>query len=238
VTTLRWKLLPTLLLLGLGIALVLDGGTVSAGAASGDGGDGGNGDDQRSEPAAVEEAAPTTLGDLRADPAAWLGQRVRFTVQFCKRLDDWNPLMTRFGSTDWAAFSAWADEDFTWEAYVYDHPMTRLFVRRGGAADELMGEMRTYERFEVTGVVREVFVGEPWIEVESFRPLFELVSEGTILHVGRAFEFARQAQWDLAIDQFERAKTAPIPDNARAELDRRIEQCRKEKAEKGRHLGR
>ncbi len=224
-TRLRWKLLPTLLL-----ALLFLRFAHSSPATAGAAGDESGG--EAVDPyAPAREATPTTLGDLRKDPAAWLGMRVRFTVQFHSRLEDWNPLLTRFGSTDWVAFSAWADEDFTWEAFVFDNPMERLFARRGGAADELLGDALSYERFEVVAIVREVFLGDPWIEVESLQPLFELVNEGTILHVGRAYGFAREEQWDLAIDQFERAKSAPIPTAARAELDRKIAECQRLKAE-------
>lgn len=160
------------------------------------------------------------LEDLRAEPPRWLRQRVRFVIQFDARQVDWNPYLTRFGPGDWTAFSAWADERFTWNRDVYDDPVRRLFVRRGGALDAVLDEIQRHERFEVVGRVREVFLDEPWIEVESLRPLREWVGEGSILHVARARELAAQGSFELAFDQLDRAAAAPLPAHAAAELGR------------------
>jgi hypothetical protein len=218
---LRWKLLPLallgLLLAGLAGASAADGASedVPPGAAPG----------EPAEPAAEPAAEEVELGTLRAAPTVWVGRRVRFVMQFQEVLDTWNPGMSRFGTRDWVALSAWEDERFTWDQSTFEDPLQRLFVRRDGALEVLARAARTYERFEAVGTVREVFLDEPWIELETMRPLFELVGEGTILHVGRAREFALEGRWDLAIEQFERARSAPLPAHAQAELERQIVEC-------------
>ena len=45
-------------------------------------------------------------------------------------------------------------------------------------------------------------------------PLEGEVGKGTILHVTRAREFAREGQFALALDQYERARLAPLPPHA------------------------
>jgi len=211
---LRWKLLPTLLL-----ALILSQLPRERVQARGAGQDGSQ------TPVLAAEPEDVSLSDLRTDPDLLLGRQVRSIVQLEGRLESWNPGLTRFGEGDWAGFSAWADEDFTWDPRVFADPMRRLFVRRDSALEVLVAEARRYERFEVVGTVREVLFEQPWIEVVRLKPLFELVGEGTILHFGRASEFARQGKYGLALQNFERARAAPLPANARAELEARIAEC-------------
>lgn len=175
--------------------------------------DAAEGTDERPAP------APVGLGDLRAEPSRWLGHRVRFVLQFQGLPERWNPLLTRFGPAQWVALSGWADERFTWDERVFADPMRRLFVRRGTAQAAFVRELRPYERFEVVARVREVFAGEPWLEVESLRPRAGLVGEGVILHVVKAREAASGQRWRLAVDQVERAMDAPLPSHARAELE-------------------
>jgi len=209
---LRWKLLPAFLLGLVWMSLRDPLGLVVA-------------DERTPDDAAPAEPAAVSLTDLCEDPTGWLGRRVRFTVQFRALEERWNPGLTRFGAGDWLGFSGWPDERFPWEVGVFESPMTRLFARRDSAASVLLSTARPYERFELVATVREVFFDEPWIEVEAAQPLFELIGEGTILHVGRAFEFARQAQWELALEQFRRATAAPLPAHARRELDAKIAEC-------------
>jgi len=207
---LRWKLLPALLL-----ALILTQLPRELVQAQ----------DEASQPVPAVQPEEVSLSDMRADPDLWLGRPVRFVVQFDGRLESWSPGLTGFGPGAWSGFSAWADEDFTWNARVYADPMERLFVRSDSALEVLVAEARRFERFEVVGTVREVFFDQAWIEVTRLKPLFELVGEGTILHFSRASEFARQGKFGLALQNFERARAAPLPRNARAELEARIAEC-------------
>ena len=209
---LRRRLLP-LAVLGL-LAL---GTTTSLAVAAGD------------EPAPVaDDAVPpidVRLSEVRTNPLPWVGRRVRFSLQFRATLDDWNPCLTRFGRVEWVGFAAWSDERFTWERQGHADPLQRLFVRRGSSLAEDLAEVHAYERFEVVAWVRELFLDEPWLEVESLRPLYEHIGAGTILHVGRARDLMRRQQWELALQQFERAQAAPLPAHARAELERQIIEC-------------
>jgi len=169
--------------------------------------------------------ADTQLSTLRADPLAWIGRRVRFVLQLQAPIEEWNPCLTRFGTEGWVAFGAWSDERFTWDPGVHADPFRRLFARRGSGPARVLAEAHPYQRFEVVGSVREIFLDDPWIEVESLRTLEELVGEGTILHVERGRAFMRDHLWALALQQFERAGAAPLPAHARAELERQVLEC-------------
>ncbi len=158
------------------------------------------------------------LGELRREPALHLGQEVRFVLQFQALREDWDPYLSRFEPARWLALSGWADEDFTWDAAAFEAPAQHLFVRRGGGFEPLVRRARTYQRFEVRARVREVFLGEPWLELLEFVPLEGEVGEGTILHMTRARELLRTGKFDLALEQYERARSAPLPPHALAVL--------------------
>jgi hypothetical protein len=133
-------------------------------------------------------------------------------------VEDWNPFLSRFEPARWCALDVWPDEVFTWDKAAFDAPLGRLFVRRGGGFEPLARRARTYQRFEARARVREVFRGEPWIEILELKPLDGEVGEGTIVHVTRARELASEGQFRLALEQYERARSAPLPPHALAAL--------------------
>ena len=166
-----------------------------------------------------------SLSALRAEPNLALGETVRFIVQLDATVEDWNPYLSRFGPGDHACFAGWSDDRFLWERAAYDDPAMRLFARHGSAAQRILAGGRRFERYELVGVVREVFLDEPWIEVESAQRLPNFVSEGTILHAARAIELLAEGHLDLAKAQLHRARGGFLPPSARAELDRLLEDC-------------
>jgi hypothetical protein len=185
------------------------------------------GERQEAPPAApsAQEPVAAWLSALRRDEPAWLGKRVRFALQLHGLVPDWNPFLSRFGPAQWLAVSAWPDEAFLWDQPAFDDPCPTLFARRGGPLEEGLRGAAQFDRFEAVGVVREAFRGEPWIEIQSLTPLEGSVGDGTILHVARARDFVLQGQWELALQQFERAKAAPLPAHALAEIDRQVVLC-------------
>jgi len=158
------------------------------------------------------------LAGLRAAPADYLGEDVRFVLQFRGLVESWEPFLSRFEPSRWLALEGWPDEAFTWDPDVFGAPAGRMFVRRGGGFEPLARRAKTYQRYEVRARVRELFVGEPWIEVLSLVPLDGEVGEGTILHVTRARELADEGKLGLALEQYERARSAPLPPHALAAL--------------------
>lgn len=169
-------------------------------------------------PAGTPALAGVRLDELRAQPARFLGEELRFVLQFRGLVEEWEPFLSRFEPTRWLALEGWPDELFTWDERVFEAPVGRLFVRRGGGFEPLARRARAYQRFEVHARVREVFQGEPWLEVLALVPLEGEVGEGTILHVTRARELAAEKSYALALEQYERARAAPLPPHALAAL--------------------
>jgi hypothetical protein len=212
----RWKPLLSIFAVGLGLVVwfAYPRGVRAAGDQDGEG-----------APAAEPSVESSTLVELRARPAHRRGETLRFVLQFEGLVETWNPYLTRFGTTDWVAFRAWANERFPWDPEVYRDPAPFLFLRRGTNEALRIERARAHDRFEVTAIVREIFLGEPWIEILTLDSLVERVPEGTLLHVGRGRAFEAQGQWETALEQYGRAGAAPLPPLARAELERIVTEC-------------
>ena len=172
----------------------------------------------------------TGLVELRDDPTGWVGEAVSFVWQFDREVEAWNPYLGRFGVEDWEGYRGWADESFLWDPASYEDPAPFLFARRGSEVTALVSAAARFQRFRCEGFVREVFLDEPWIELVRVEPLEGFLTEGTILHVGRAVAFQADRNWGLALEQLERAGSAPLPEHAREELERLENEFRRERA--------
>ena len=175
--------------------------------------------------------ATVELSDLREAPSTWLGRRVRLVVQMREPVETWQPWFTRFGPSDHVGWSGWSDDDFTWEPAVFHDPFARLFAPRGSLAERELASASLFERFELVATVREVFLGEPWIEVERARQLSDEVGEGTVLHAIRADLHRSAGRLELARDELVRAMAGQLPARARAELERLRDEVEQELAE-------
>jgi len=179
-------------------------------------------------PRRAPEAPPplATWKDLCDRPVVWLGQTVRLQVQFSGRIETWNPYLTRFGTRQFTAVQAWTDEQFPWIQAEYDAPAVRVFLRTGKACDWALEGAKPCARFEMTVIVREIFLDLPWVEVVEVCPLAERISEGTSIHAGKAMDLITARSYGLAESELQQAITDDLPAVARAELERWLRICR------------
>lgn len=161
-----------------------------------------------------------SLAELARDAQKHLGRSVRVRFQVESAPASWNPYLTRFGSHDWRGLRVWADEQFLWERDAWDNPVARVFARRGSVADEVLRDAPRLARFEAVAHVRQLFLGEPWLEVEQVQRLKSSIGEGAVLHAERALAHLEKEQWRNALDNLDRALVGEMPEVARAELRR------------------
>lgn len=174
------------------------------------------------------QAAPPIVSwqDLCDRPSRWLGKKIRLRFQYQGRVDDWNPYLTRFGSRRYGAIQAWSDEQLPWVKSEFDAPIVRVFFPRGESCASVLDQAQVNGRYEVTAMVREVFLDVPWTELLEVVPLSERIGEGTIIHAGKALELMQRSDWKLAELEIEQAITDSLPPPARAELERLRAECR------------
>jgi hypothetical protein len=174
-------------------------------------------------PAARELPRPVEVvpwRDVAAQPCKFQGQSVTLRVQFRDLPARWQAGPTRFGPGMFVAVTAWADEQFPWVREEFTNPHVVYFVRKGTELERTFAAARTHQRFEVRGVVREVWRDRPWIELQSAVPLEGEVGEATIIHAGRALTLIEEGSFELADEALRQALAAPMPEPARAELAR------------------
>lgn len=184
----------------------LGGARVRAGASPAPGGDG--------------NPADVGFAELAREASSWVGRRVRFTFQFQSAPATWNPYLTRFGTEDYVGAVGWGDEQLLWRAEDFDAPSVLVFARRGTPAAGVLAGARLYARFEVVGTVRQLFLGLPWIEIESAERLPQETGEGAVLHASRALRAMENGEWGRALEDLARAEISNLPPHAREELAR------------------
>jgi hypothetical protein len=177
------------------------------------------------EAPAAEEVPLVTWRELAERPCRWLGRTVRVRVQVESHPSDWKPYVTRFGTGQFDALQGWTDEQFPWVQAEFEAPLVRVFARKGSAAASGLSGAKPYARFELTGVVREVFLDLPWVEVVAALPMGDAIEEASVIHAARAIELMGESAWDLAELELDQALEAPMPEAAAMELVRLREEC-------------
>ncbi len=179
----------------------------------------------RVEPSPAPEPPLLRLGDLLARPQRHLGTRIRVDVQWDGQEAHWRPYVSRFAPSEFACLRAWSDEAYLWREAEHERPFRHLYARRGGAYERLLATAPRYKRWRLELEVREVLLGQPWMEIVGAVPLPDSVGEGALIHAARADELARQGQWEFARSNYERALAGLLPAHQRAELERLRDEC-------------
>jgi len=165
------------------------------------------------------------LSDLLMRPQRHLGTRIRLDVQWDGSEPRWRPYVSRFAPAEFACMRAWADEAHLWRESAHERPFRHLYARRGGAYERLLATSPRYKRWRLELEVREVLLGQPWMEIVGAVPLPDSVGEGALIHAARADELAQQGQWEIARSNYERALAGLLPAHQRAELERLRDEC-------------
>ena len=143
----------------------------------------------------------TTLDALRTTPAAFKSIWVRFPIQFCSVGKVANPFFTQFVPSEYANFYAWSADQPIWQKESYDDVFPCLFVNKSNPEVDKLYEHRLYDRMMVTGVVKNTFQDQPWIEVMAFEPIEQKVDTATLSHLYRAESYMARRQWNLAASE-------------------------------------
>jgi hypothetical protein len=205
-----WPTLPSMKTLARALPLAL--AAVMAGMAVSDG--------HKNPISGTVSGAQVALSEVAAHATDYLGGELIFTIQLESQPAKWNPYITRFGTEDYRALIAWGDEQDLWEQDAYANPAAMLFARRGGPLEPMLEQAQRYARFEATGIVRQVLLGRPWIELTALVPLRQQFTNGSMIHAARGVELMESEHFDLAAQSFERAMASDLPGRARTELER------------------
>lgn len=168
----------------------------------------------------IDDAEPSTgkivhtsLSRIRSAADAYRHVWVRFRVQFVSMGTVKNPFFTRFVPANYANFYAWAGEQRIWQREEYEVPFPLLFLPKDSSQLEELYQLKLYTQLDVIGIVRNVFSGEPWIEIRGFRQGPKKVTTSVLTHMYRGEQFMKKREWVKAISELSLAHSANIPDN-------------------------
>lgn len=153
----------------------------------------------------------TTLSAIRAAPDSYNGIWVRFTVQFASMGKIQNPFFTQFVPYRFANFYTWPDEKQIWKKKEYEDLFGLLFIAKDNPQTQTIYSTRVYQRMVITGVVRSIFQGEPWIEVTEFEFVAPKVNTATLSHMFRGETHIKKRQWKQAIAELSLAPAVDLP---------------------------
>jgi hypothetical protein len=167
----------------------------------------------------------TTLSQIRKTAEAYQGVWVRFPVQFVSIGTVKNPFFTRFVPSRYANFYAWGGEQPIWRKEEYETPFPLLFLPKTSSQLEELYKLKLYTRLDIIGVVRNVFSGEPWIEVSGFTPKSKRVTTSVLSHLYRGEQFMKKREWGKAISELSLAQGENIPEDMLFAMHRNLAIC-------------
>ena len=170
-------------------------------------------------------AVDTTLSQVRAEAEAYRGVKVTFTVQFASLGRISNPFFTKFTPSEFANFYAWADEQPIWQEKSYGEVFGMLFLSKSHPKLEQLYSLKLYQRMKVTGVVRSIFQGAPWIEVSDFDLEQGQLDTAVLAHLYRGEKLMEQRLWQRAVAELSLAPGTGVPPQAMLAVNKNLGTC-------------
>lgn len=118
----------------------------------------------------LDKGERVRLADVVADPGPLQGKTITFPCVFRAMDEVYFPYFTSFTREKHLNLSVWLDGAPIWEreSYAKDEFPFVYLGRDHPQRDEAL-RLAPFTRVEVTGKVKDVFRGKPWIEVAAFR---------------------------------------------------------------------
>lgn len=162
----------------------------------------------------------TTLEKIRRTPEAYKKVWVEFTVQFATMGRVENPFFTEFVPERYVNFYCWGDNQKIWHKRSFKNVFGMMFMAKAAKQSKDLYDLDCYSRIQVTGLVKNIFQGDPWIEVTKFTPVAGAVNTAALTHMHRGDKAMSQRQWTKAIAQYSMAPADDMPAHVKGELHR------------------
>lgn len=164
----------------------------------------------------------TTLGEILRHPHAFVDVRVEFKVYFNQPGESYNPYYTRFTEELYGNFTAWPIDARLYDKRDYQRTYQFFFMPRQNKKWKKLQGLERMTVIEVTGYVREVFRGQPWIEIEKFRTTGGGLRQKDVRNVINGDAYYAAGKYDQAKRYYKKAISRRLPDLVRADLYRRL----------------
>lgn len=164
----------------------------------------------------------TTLGEILRHPDAFVDVRVEFKVYFNQPGEAYNPYYTRFTEELYGNFTAWPIDARLYDKRDYQRTYQFFFMERSNKKWKKLQGLERMTVLEVTGYVREVFRGQPWIEIEKFKTTSGGMRLKDVQNVINGDAYYAAGKYEQARRYYKKALSRRFPDTVRADLYRRL----------------
>lgn len=168
------------------------------------------------------ETKEVTLNDLLKTPREYMDVEVKFKVYFDAEGKNFNPYYTRFNEECYGNFSAWPIDARLYDKRDFPRPYPFFFASKMDKTWKKVKDVDHLRVIQITGVVRDIFRGQPWIEVLSWSGSSGGLSDDDVRDVIQADANYAAGKYKDAARLYERADSSSLPGTVRADLQRRL----------------
>ncbi|MGH7163127.1 MAG: hypothetical protein ACREID_06565, partial [Planctomycetota bacterium] len=170
----------------------------------------------------LDDPKEVTLGEVLRHPHDFVDVAIEFEAYFDSMGKSFNPYYTRFTEELYGNFAAWPMNARLYEKRDYQHAFPLLFVARLNPVLKKVRELDRFTPIVVTGCVRDVFRGQPWIEVGSFKRHGDGLTQNDVRNVVAGDAYFGAGRYDEAAKHYHRATRGDAPDVVKVDLLRRL----------------
>lgn len=168
---------------------------------------------------------PVSLTTIRKNPQNYLNVYFRSWVRFHREESLDTPEYTPFNREKYMNFSVWAQDARLWEEAARINDLPFCFAEKDDRVVYQVTQLGQYDMMLIYGVVRSVFMEEPWIEViEIEKAAKSTLNDALLTHISFAESLVADGGGDLdseAIDEYTRALSYDVTSDVAAELWKR-----------------
>jgi len=170
----------------------------------------------------LDDAKAVSLGEILRDPRAFVDVEVKVNVYFHTTGRSYNPYFTRFTDAMYGNFSAWPHNARLYEKRDFQRSYPFFFMQRSAKSWRTLSGLPRVTAIEMVVAVRDVFRGQPWIEVLEFRKTSSGLTEEQVRNVVAGDAHYLAGRYDVAADHYGRAASLNQPETVRADLFHRL----------------
>ena len=167
---------------------------------------------------------PVSLSAIRKNPQNYLNVYFRAWVRFHREENLETPEYTPFTREKHMNFSVWAHDARLWEEAARINDLPFCFAEKDDRVVYKIASLGQYDMMLIYGVVRTVYMNEPWIDVIDIEKATKsTLNDALLTHISFAESLADESG-DLdaeAIDEYTRALSYDVTNDVAAELWKR-----------------
>jgi len=170
----------------------------------------------------LDNAKEVTLAELIRDPGAFVDVPVKVKVYFDSTASNYNPFYTRFSENVYFNFAAWPINARLYDRRDFRRSYPFFFVQKVGRKWSKTSSIKRVTAVELTCVVRDVFRGQPWIQVMDHDTIREGLTLEDVKNVVAGDAYTMAGRHKEAVKRYKEVARSRLPENIRAEVYRKL----------------